>query len=176
MGYVPQQAGPQGGPVMEYGPHEEEVESPPPYDNDEEKEYKAHNMFVEYVPAQEPVCELSHEGSSEQILSEDKLRTASCVRSGQAGDSLFVKNLALAIWGAKTLASRSVTGKRCMAIKHSVAKPPLSPKKVEYIKEKFIERIRQNEPNVSMLELSRRVGKIRVYIADKIATLNRRST
>ncbi|XP_046392336.1 BEN domain-containing protein 5-like [Ischnura elegans] len=136
---------------------------------------KGHNMYMEFVPHTEPVCEISQTDDNDgAILSDDKLKAASCVRSGQAGDSLFVKNLALAIWGPETLACRSVTGKRCTAIQDSVPKPPLSPKKLDYIKEKFVQRIRHHEPNATQDEICKRAQKIRIYLADKIATLNRK--
>ncbi|XP_071455381.1 BEN domain-containing protein 5-like [Hetaerina americana] len=153
-----------------YSNPDEEVRDVP-----EDVDMKGHSMFMEFVPHTEPVCEISqNDDSNSSILSEEKLKAASCVRSGQAGDSLFVKNLALAIWGPETLSCRSVTGKRCTAIQDSVPKPPLSPRKLDYIKEKFIQRIQHNEPNATQDEICKRAQKIRIYLADKIATLNRK--
>lgn len=44
-------------------------------------------------------------------------------------DSLFVKELAVAIWGTVELRGRSVSGKECPT-KNTEAKPPLSPYKL----------------------------------------------
>ncbi|RXN30663.1 Retrotransposable element Tf2 type 1 [Labeo rohita] len=48
-------------------------------------------------------------------------------------DSLFVKELAVAIWGTKTLGERSLTGKECPTTK--TTSQPLTPKKLQTLKE-----------------------------------------
>lgn len=48
-------------------------------------------------------------------------------------DSLFVKELAVAIWGTVELRGRSVSGKECPT-KNTEAKPPLSPYKLGILK------------------------------------------
>ncbi|KAG8231057.1 hypothetical protein J437_LFUL010255 [Ladona fulva] len=114
-------------------------------------------------------------GKGEEFLSEEKFQEAvSYIQDGENGDSMFVKNLALAIWGKETLSRRSVTGRRCMAIMDSKPKPPLSPNKLTYIREKLIERVRTSEPDVSQAELQRRLSKINQYIANKINHLSRK--
>ncbi|XP_026119089.1 BEN domain-containing protein 5-like [Carassius auratus] len=47
-------------------------------------------------------------------------------------DSLFVKELAVAIWGTKTLGERSLTGKECPTTKTS--RQPLTPQKLQTLK------------------------------------------
>ncbi len=47
-------------------------------------------------------------------------------------DSLFVKELAVAIWGAKTLGERSLTGKECSTTK--TTKQRLTPQKFQTLK------------------------------------------
>ncbi|KAG8176130.1 hypothetical protein JTE90_012384 [Oedothorax gibbosus] len=51
------------------------------------------------------------------------------VKPGQVGDSLFVTNFAVAVFGEDFLMASSVTGTKCNAIKGSVAKPGLCEKK-----------------------------------------------
>ncbi|XP_034088300.1 BEN domain-containing protein 5-like [Gymnodraco acuticeps] len=51
-------------------------------------------------------------------------------------DSLFVKELAVAIWGTAELMGRSVSGKDCPS-KTTEAKPPLTPCKLGTVKECF---------------------------------------
>nr|XP_033960835.1 BEN domain-containing protein 5-like isoform X2 [Pseudochaenichthys georgianus] len=48
-------------------------------------------------------------------------------------DSLFVKELAVAIWGTAELMGRSVSGKECPS-KTTEAKPPLTPCKLGTVK------------------------------------------
>ncbi len=47
-------------------------------------------------------------------------------------DSLFVKELAVAIWGTKTLGERSLTGKECSTTK--TTKQRLTPQKLQTLK------------------------------------------
>ncbi|GAA6091640.1 BEN domain-containing protein 5-like, partial [Tachysurus ichikawai] len=47
-------------------------------------------------------------------------------------DSLFIKELAVAVWGTKTLGERSLTGKECPTTKSS--QQPLTPKKLKIVK------------------------------------------
>ena len=47
-------------------------------------------------------------------------------------DSLFVKELAVAMWGTKTLGERSLTGKECPTTKTS--RQPLTPEKLTTLK------------------------------------------
>lgn len=51
-------------------------------------------------------------------------------------DSLFVKELAVAIWGTATLKTRSLTGKECPTTKGE-AKPPLTPTKLKALRGMF---------------------------------------
>ena len=60
------------------------------------------------------------------------------VKPGQSGDTLFVKNLATAVFGNEVLMESSVTGVKCNAKKNSVAKPALCPKRLDYIKSKIL--------------------------------------
>lgn len=47
-------------------------------------------------------------------------------------DSLFVKEMAVALWGTATLQRRSVSGKECPTNRHS-QKPPLTPSKLQVL-------------------------------------------
>lgn len=51
-------------------------------------------------------------------------------------DSLFVKELAVCIWGTSTLADRSLEGKQCPTIK-ATPRPPLTPHKYKALKSKY---------------------------------------
>jgi len=50
-----------------------------------------------------------------------------------SNDSLFVKELAVAIWSTVELKGRSVTGRECPT-KNTEAKPPLTPCKLGILK------------------------------------------
>lgn len=54
----------------------------------------------------------------------------------QNKNSVFVKNLAVAIWGSDKLKDKSVDGKACNRFKGNAAKPPLSPVKLDTMKGK----------------------------------------
>lgn len=58
------------------------------------------------------------------------------VKPGTAGDSMFVKNLASAVFGDEVLMASSVTGVKCNAKKESVAKPALCTMQLNFIKSK----------------------------------------
>ncbi|KAG8176080.1 hypothetical protein JTE90_025538 [Oedothorax gibbosus] len=79
---------------------------------------------VEEASVPEPVTGEEF-GTDEKMLSKVLWR----VKPGQVGGSLFVKNLAVAVFGEDTLMSSSVTGTKCNAIKGSVTKPGLCEKK-----------------------------------------------
>ncbi|KAG8192336.1 hypothetical protein JTE90_002156 [Oedothorax gibbosus] len=95
------------------------------------------------------------------------------VKPGQVGDSLFVKNLAVAVFGEDILMSSSVTGTKCNAKKGSVAKPGLCEKKMEYIKKLFHDRIADDRPSEE--EKTKRLSKLNTFVAEKIFTLIRKA-
>lgn len=64
-------------------------------------------------------------------------RVALRIKAGKSGDSIFIKNVASAVFGDEVLIASSVTGVKCNAKKNSVAKPALCPKRLDYIKSKI---------------------------------------
>ncbi|XP_051954350.1 BEN domain-containing protein 5-like isoform X2 [Xyrauchen texanus] len=84
-------------------------------------------------------------------------------------DSLFVKELAVAIWGTKTLAERSLTGKECPTTKTS--RQPLTPQKLQTLKVCFKEWL--DKKNVEETESQARWIKAGRFITEKIMDINR---
>lgn len=52
-------------------------------------------------------------------------------------DSLFVKEMAVALWGTATLQRRGVSGKECPTNRNS-PKPPLTPSKLQVLRGNLI--------------------------------------
>ncbi|KAG8176742.1 hypothetical protein JTE90_003373 [Oedothorax gibbosus] len=69
--------------------------------------------FLEtFLPSSQP------EGIIEKFqIDPSKLEMAKKVKAGEPGDSLYIKNLAVVVWGKQELANRSVCGFRCNAKK-----------------------------------------------------------
>nr|XP_055023119.1 BEN domain-containing protein 5-like [Misgurnus anguillicaudatus] len=84
-------------------------------------------------------------------------------------DSLFIKELAVAVWGTKTLGERSLTGKECPTTKSS--RQPLTPKKVKIVKATFREWLENKK--IPKEELEARVSKSGRYITEKIMDINK---
>ncbi|XP_069776658.1 BEN domain-containing protein 5 isoform X2 [Narcine bancroftii] len=99
-------------------------------------------------------------------IDEDKWETV----KRQPSDSRFTKCLAVAVWGVDTLKDRSVTGIACNSTKSS-PKPPLSPYKVQIIKEQLLNRIRQDAKDDN--EIHKRLNKVNRYIGEKIMDINK---
>ncbi|XP_007895700.2 BEN domain-containing protein 5 isoform X2 [Callorhinchus milii] len=99
-------------------------------------------------------------------IDEDKWETV----KRQPSDSRFTKCLAVAVWGVETLKDRSVTGIACNSTKSS-PKPPLSPYKVQVIKEQLLNRIRQDAKDDN--EIHKRLNKVNRYIGEKIMDINK---
>jgi hypothetical protein len=55
------------------------------------------------------------------------------VEATATSNAVFVKNLAVALWGLERLGASSVFGKSCPAKKNEPAKPPLTPEKINAI-------------------------------------------
>ncbi|XP_056615875.1 BEN domain-containing protein 5-like [Triplophysa dalaica] len=86
-------------------------------------------------------------------------------------DSLFVKELAVCIWGTSTLANRSLEGKSCPTTK-SDPRPPLTPHKYRAIKgcfQKWLE-----GKSLEEAELKARTGKVGRYLTEKIQDINKK--
>lgn len=95
----------------------------------------------------------------------------------QQNDSRFVKQMGVAIWGEEALKDRSVTGAACNAKKNTpeyeLAKPPLSPHKVEVIRDCLKDRLKRE--GASSDEIHLRVKKVNKYLCEKIMDLNRKA-
>ncbi|KAL3042109.1 hypothetical protein OYC64_020122 [Pagothenia borchgrevinki] len=83
-------------------------------------------------------------------------------------DSLFVKELAVAIWGTAELMGRSVSGKECPG-KTIEAKPPLTPCKLGTLKECF--RGWLTKQNVEKTEREKREKLAGYFISQKMQDL-----
>ncbi|XP_078063628.1 uncharacterized protein LOC144489645 [Mustelus asterias] len=99
-----------------------------------------------------------------------------CTVNSQRTNSLFVKSLAVAIWGSTTLRDRSVCGRVCPRFIHTAgtppkAKPPLSPRKLNAVKACFTQHL--NAQGLSAEAVASEVRKMNNYITEKIQDLNR---
>ncbi|XP_056270225.1 BEN domain-containing protein 5-like [Pseudoliparis swirei] len=86
-------------------------------------------------------------------------------------DSLFVKELAVAIWGTKTLGEKSLTGKECPTTK--TTRQPLTPKKLQTLKVCFKEWLQKK--TLEETELQARWAKAGRYITEKIMDINKKN-
>ncbi|XP_071855031.1 BEN domain-containing protein 5-like [Apostichopus japonicus] len=89
----------------------------------------------------------------------------------QNKNSVFVKNLAVAIWGSDKLKDKSVDGKACNRFKGNAAKPPLSPVKLDTMKACYEDRLERQ--NLSKEEFAIEQKKFKKFITEKIMDLNR---
>ncbi|XP_026115224.1 BEN domain-containing protein 5-like [Carassius auratus] len=80
-------------------------------------------------------------------------------------DSLFVKEMAVALWGTATLQRRSVSGKECPTNRHS-QKPPLTPSKLHVLRVSFSDWLKQKEPERG--EREKRGKQVWHYISQKL--------
>nr|XP_018899488.1 PREDICTED: uncharacterized protein LOC109032039 [Bemisia tabaci] len=101
------------------------------------------------------------------------------VTKGSAGDSLFVKNLAVAVFTTDVLMVSSVTGSECLARKNKEDKEPpkekLPEKGLQLVKELFMKRAVEEGYDVTSSDYRTREKKVHSYIGKKISTLMRSS-
>ncbi|KAJ8049661.1 BEN domain-containing protein 5 [Holothuria leucospilota] len=88
----------------------------------------------------------------------------------QKKPSLFVKNLAVSVWGSDVLRNRSVDGKICPRYKTAPRKP-LTPTKIDAVRKCFRRHMQQQ--GLSDEELKTEEGKMKKYINEKIQDINR---
>ncbi|XP_041833804.1 BEN domain-containing protein 5-like [Melanotaenia boesemani] len=86
-------------------------------------------------------------------------------------DSLYVKELAVAIWGSSELKQRSVSGKECPT-KNTEAKPPLTPDRLGTLKDCFYRWLRAQD--LEKAEVDRRSKLVGFFISQKIQDLNKK--
>ncbi|KAI7810757.1 BEN domain-containing protein 5 [Triplophysa rosa] len=86
-------------------------------------------------------------------------------------DSLFVKELAVCIWGTSTLANRSLEGKSCPTTKTD-PRPPLTPHKYRAIKGCFQKWLEGKD--LEEAELKARAGKLGRYLTEQIQDINKK--
>ncbi|CAH0563181.1 unnamed protein product [Brassicogethes aeneus] len=94
-----------------------------------------------------------------------------CFNKGEPGPSgAFVKELALSLFGAGTLAKSSVSGKATNRFKGAVAKPPLNPTKIRAICDTYEHYLQKHGCEKSLI--SAEIKKVGFYVGSKIADLN----
>ncbi|XP_067309304.1 BEN domain-containing protein 5-like [Pseudorasbora parva] len=120
--------------------------------------------LIEVEPFESPKVDEIHLGGGIRVRREAWSRIGNSTR-----DSLFVKELAVAIWGTKTLGERSLTGKECPTTK--TTRQPLTPQKLQTLKVCFKEWLEKK--NVEETELQARWGKAGRFITEKIMDINR---
>uniref|UniRef100_A0A671WIJ0 BEN domain-containing protein n=1 Tax=Sparus aurata TaxID=8175 RepID=A0A671WIJ0_SPAAU len=84
-------------------------------------------------------------------------------------DSIFIKELAVAISGTGNLKGKSVSGKECPT-KHGEPKPPLTPAKLGILKECFWRRM--DVLNVEPAEKEWRAKQVGHFLTEKIMDIN----
>lgn len=89
--------------------------------------------------------------------------------------SQFAKNLASAIYTNEVLAESSVTGTKALNQPNSVARPKLDEQKMNILKQKFEERMNEEDPKPSKDAMDARKEKVFFYVDQKIQTLRRPS-
>ncbi|XP_046408446.1 BEN domain-containing protein 5-like [Ischnura elegans] len=96
------------------------------------------------------------------------------VISSNIKDTIFVKDLATAIWGKENLRGRSIEGIPCNRLKSQGAttKPALTPEKLAVVKDTFEDWLRSK--NIEEEEITLRLKKYKSYISDKIMYINRK--
>ncbi|XP_033114048.1 BEN domain-containing protein 5-like [Anneissia japonica] len=87
--------------------------------------------------------------------------------------SMFVKQLVVSVWGSDILANKSVEGKLCPRHKGTgkIAKPALTPKKYNAVRERFIEYL--SNSGQTREEIAVESTKFNKFITEKIGDLNR---
>ncbi|XP_037506031.2 BEN domain-containing protein 5-like [Rhipicephalus sanguineus] len=91
--------------------------------------------------------------------------------SGPSKDSLFVKDLLLGIWPKDQLKNRSLQGKRCPRFPDRPAKAPLTPWKVEVMRDCYRRRLqRQGIPETLMPAALKQLNH---FVVEKLADLER---
>ncbi|KAG5886809.1 hypothetical protein JTB14_031451 [Gonioctena quinquepunctata] len=83
----------------------------------------------------------------------------------------FVKNIAMAVFGALTLKNSSVTGKSSNNIKKEICRPALCATKLSAIHDIYAFFL--NNRGYSKLEIERELKHVNNYLASKISDLNR---
>ncbi|XP_018906866.2 BEN domain-containing protein 5-like [Bemisia tabaci] len=96
------------------------------------------------------------------------------VKDGAAGDSLYAKNLALALYGEEKLRNSSVTGKAFKDSKEAKPKPKLDARKYALLKSLYEKRVKSSTVEGDASEETR-LNRLNVYIADKIQKLCQKS-
>ncbi|XP_022101246.1 BEN domain-containing protein 5-like [Acanthaster planci] len=91
--------------------------------------------------------------------------------NSQNKNSLFVKGLAVAVWGTNVLKDRSVEGKLCPRFSQREAKAPLSPEKLKAVKECFMNRLQRQKVSKEEMEMENK--KFKRYLSEKIQDINR---
>ncbi|XP_038587914.1 BEN domain-containing protein 5-like [Micropterus salmoides] len=120
----------------------------------------------EVGPSASPKGDEIHLGGEVSIRKETWSRIQNSTR-----DSLFVKELAVAMWGTKTLGERSLTEKECPSTK--TTRQPLTPQKLHTLKVCYKEWLRRK--NLEETETQARWGKAGRFITEKIMDINKQT-
>ncbi|KAH8028749.1 hypothetical protein HPB51_018231 [Rhipicephalus microplus] len=102
------------------------------------------------------------------------LRINSCAWShiqGHQKDSLFVKDLLLGIWPKEQLKNRSLQGKRCPRFPDRPAKTPLTPWKVEVMRDCYRRRLQRQGIPENLVPAA--LKQLNHFVVEKLADLER---
>ncbi|XP_040062261.1 BEN domain-containing protein 5-like isoform X2 [Ixodes scapularis] len=90
------------------------------------------------------------------------------------GSSLAIKNLATSVWGSDVLLTRTVTGVPSNANKEKESRPPLTPKKVAFLRECLIKKLHAQAVHPEVVAAQATTTRVNRVLGEKINDLRRR--
>ncbi|KAM7282217.1 BEN domain-containing protein 5-like isoform X1 [Ixodes scapularis] len=90
------------------------------------------------------------------------------------GSSLAIKNLATSVWGSDVLLTRTVTGVPSNANKEKESRPPLTPKKVAFLRECLIKKLHGQAMHPEVIAVQATTTRVNRVLGEKINDLRRR--
>ncbi|KAM7282778.1 BEN domain-containing protein 5-like isoform X1 [Ixodes scapularis] len=90
------------------------------------------------------------------------------------GASVAIKNLATSVWGSEVLLTRTVTGVPSNANKAKESRPPLTPKKVAFLRECLIKKLHAQAVHPEVVAAQATTTRVNRVLGEKINDLRRR--
>ncbi|KAM7300489.1 putative ABC transporter [Ixodes scapularis] len=87
--------------------------------------------------------------------------------------SVAVKNLAVAVWGSSVLVQRTVTGVASNANTNKDSRPPLTPRKVAFLRECLVMKLRGENQHPDAIAVMSTTAKINHILGEKINDLRK---
>ncbi|XP_042147003.1 BEN domain-containing protein 5-like isoform X1 [Ixodes scapularis] len=90
------------------------------------------------------------------------------------GAAVAMKNLATTVWGSDVLLTRTVTGVPSNANKDKEPRPPLTPKKVAFLRECLIKKLHAQAIHPEVIAAQATTTRVNRILGEKINDLRRR--